>query len=423
MKQRSGRYSHILPALRIDNDSKFSTGGIGAFGLMSFAEGQKYNEEYPGLLTPFHKIVLGALDPINIVVDGDYTARASALHPDVYKISDPYPPGEYLLIENRQPILSDSNLWKPGGIVIYKIDENEDGNYNRGGPFVEGWPGNGAHYQVAVLQADGLYELEMAINLGDVGDFWGEDDILGPGNGELVATDAGTYPNTDSYQGGNIVVTGLFIDQFNETEPGVWRFRVANLATPQDATPQPTPAPVRCPQYSSPVFAGDKSFECNCMEDCNTMQDLFCNCVEADACCAGYLDASVAPSIAPVVPEPSSDPSTHPSLHPSSSPSLIPSTIPTMQPSMQPSMQPTVEASARPTTMPVAAENEETTTGSKIGTAMIVLIALGAVGYVLYLQKKGKADPSAADQSKAKEDSPQFTDDKEEEFNDEDSIT
>jgi hypothetical protein len=330
----------------LDNNSKYATGGIGAFGIMSFAEGQRYKEEYPGILAPFHKIVLEALDPIEITTDGTYTARASALYPDVYKIDDIYPPGEYLLIENRQPVLSDFNLWEPGGIVIYKIDENEEGNYNRGGPFVEGWPGNGAHYQVAVLQADGLYELEMALNLGGIGDFWREGDVLGPGNGELVATEFGTYPNTDSYQGGNIEVTGLVIDQFNETESGVWSFRVTV------ATPNSTEIP---------------------------------------------SNASSTPSMSP---EPSMKPSANPSLSPSSSPSSDPSMIPSIRPSIQPSMLPTVEASSQPTAMEssapsvrVFAETEELSAGAKVGTALTVLIAIGAIGYLVYLQMNSKTSP------------------------------
>jgi hypothetical protein len=414
----------------LDNNSKYATGGIGAFGIMSFAGGQKYKEEYPGILTPFHKIVLEALDPIEITADGTYTARASALYPDVYKIHDMYPPGEYLLIENRQPVLSDLNLWEPGGIVIYKIDENEEGNYNRGGPFVEGWPGNGAHYQVAVLQADGLYELEMALNLGGIGDFWKEGDVLGPGNGELVATEFGTYPNTDSYQGGNIEVTGLVIDQFNETESGVWSFLVKNVAPSkapttlsQEPTPQPSPAPVRCPQYSSPVFAEDESFECNCVDDCITMQDLFCNCDAAEACCDAYLYASSTPSMSPVVPELSMKPSANPSLSPSSSPSSDPSTIPSMRPSIQPSMLPTVEASSQPTAMesfapsvPVFVETEESSAGAKVGTALIVLTALGAIGYLVYLQIKSKSGPQIDDAYPFKQSGPKITD---EDFRDE----
>lgn len=191
---------------------------------------------------------LGALDPIEIEYDGTYTARASASFPDVYRISSPYQDGEYLLIENRQGILSDELLWEPGGIVIYHVDENMEGygNRYRGGPFLEGWPGNGDHYKVAVLQADTKYELEMALNLGHNADFWKVGDSLGPGNGELVATEEGIYPNTDSYVGGNIIVTGLVIDSFEETEPGVWSFRVRNLADPPISD-----APTMLPTHST----------------------------------------------------------------------------------------------------------------------------------------------------------------------------
>lgn len=187
---------------------------------------------------------IGALNPIEIKYDGTYTARASASFPDVFMISAPYEDGEYLLIENRQRILSDKFLWEPGGLVIYHVDENMEGygNRYRGGPFLEGWPGNGDHYKVAVLQADSKYELEKALNLGHNADFWKAGDLLGPGNGELVATDEGIYPNTDSYVGGKIRVTGLVIDNFKETEPGVWSFRVKNLAEPP-ISDSPTMAP------------------------------------------------------------------------------------------------------------------------------------------------------------------------------------
>lgn len=189
---------------------------------------------------------LGALEPIEIKYDGIYTARASASFPDVFIISSPYPDGEYLLIENRQGVLSDQMLWEPGGIVIYHVDENIEGygNRYRGGPFLEGWPGNGDHYKVAVLQADTKYELEMALNLGHNADFWKVGDSLGPGNGELVATDEGTYPNTDSYVDGNIIVTGLVIDNFEEKVSGLWSFRVRNLADPP-VTDTPTRVPTK----------------------------------------------------------------------------------------------------------------------------------------------------------------------------------
>jgi hypothetical protein len=214
-------------------DSKVSPGGIAAFGLMGYAGGQGYAEQFPGNLSPYSKTKLGALEPIEITEEGTYLARPSGRYPDIYMISTPYDAGEYLLIENRQHLLSDRNFWEPGGIVIYHVDENTEGyaNFVRGGPFVEGWPGNGDHYKVAVLQADGRYDLEMALNIGEENDLWGPGDILGPGNGELVATDFGAYPNSDSYVRGNIRITGVTIDQFNDEGDGVWSFRVIGLST------------------------------------------------------------------------------------------------------------------------------------------------------------------------------------------------
>ena len=67
------------------------------------------------------------------------------------------------------------------------------------------WTKTGNHYQVAILPKDGLYELEQGLNNGDAGDMWLPGDVLGPGMGGTV------YPNTDRYQGGTIVETGLWL--------------------------------------------------------------------------------------------------------------------------------------------------------------------------------------------------------------------
>jgi hypothetical protein len=56
--------------------------------------------------------------------------------------------------------------------------------------------------RVSVLQADGLYDIEKGINIGDAGDFWGKDMILGPGP---------DFPNTDSIQSGTQISTGIKI--------------------------------------------------------------------------------------------------------------------------------------------------------------------------------------------------------------------
>eukprot|EP00980_Cylindrotheca_fusiformis_P003051 scaffold713_cov131-Cylindrotheca_fusiformis.AAC.9 len=379
------------------NGSRVATGGIGAFGIMSYAGGQKHNEAYPGLMTPWHKMEIGALTPIEITVDGVYTARPSALQPDIYKISAPYETGEYLLIENRQPLLSDENLWQPGGIVIYHIDENMEGigNFVRGGPFQDDWPGNGKHYKVAVLQADGAYELEMALNLGHIEDFWKEGDVLGPGNGESVATDAGTYPNTDSYVGGNIRVTDLVIDSFKDEGNGDWSFRVQNLeaAEPSSApsliptaVPQPTPPPVSTGPTPEPVSCyptsfTDPSFICNCQDDCINSADLICSCEDAVACCESVEDTPeptpppTNPPTPPPTPPPSAAPSTSqvptvlgaspaPSALASSQPSMLPSTAPSKLPTTLPTKQPTSGPSAEPSMMPSELLTQSPTTNN-----------------------------------------------------------
>ncbi|CAJ1943439.1 unnamed protein product [Cylindrotheca closterium] len=357
------------------NGSRSATGGIGAFGIMSFAGGQGYDYALPGLMNPYCKMEIGALEPIEITVDGIYDARPSAIHPDVYIIREPYEEGEYLLIENRQPLLSDAKLWGPGGIVIYHVDENMEGygNLVRGGPFVEGWPGNGDHYKVAVLQADSLYELEMAINLGHNDDFWKEGDVLGPGNGESVATDAGTYPNTDSYVDGNIRVTDLIIDLFTAQADGVWSFRVQGLqeapssapsvAPSQDATlssvPSQKPSTSLAPSLSlAPSFAiepvncfegidDDPTMFCNCASDClDDNRDFKCDCVDAEQCCDEYETppptAAPQPTPPPTTPPPTAVGDTPP-------PTAPPTPPPTSPPTPPPTPPPTVLVTNRPT--------------------------------------------------------------------------
>jgi hypothetical protein len=112
---------------------------------------------------------------------------------------------EYILIENRQQNKFDINFWT-SGIVMYHIDEDMIDQSFVGMPGQEGWPENGNHYRVAVIQADGNYDLENNRNLGDDGDIWKPGMTLGPNE------DGDTYPNTDSYQMGYVMQTGITIE-------------------------------------------------------------------------------------------------------------------------------------------------------------------------------------------------------------------
>jgi M6 family metalloprotease-like protein len=182
--------------------------GIGSYSIMSNIWGQGNDGSLPGHLDPWSKIKLGWVTPKIISQNGTYTMLPSEYEADIYIIEEPYPEGEYLLIENRQAILYDANLW-PGGSLIWHIDEKQEGNSLPGGPCLNGWPENGLHYRVALIQADNLYELEQNINSGHVEDFYTAEKELGPGGN-------GVYPNTDSYQGGKIRPTNIIIKSFQQ---------------------------------------------------------------------------------------------------------------------------------------------------------------------------------------------------------------
>lgn len=201
-------------------------GGIDRFGVMANPSGSSGgNLNWPGNVGAWTRQELGWITPLEVTENGSYTLRPVELHPDMIKITKGFAEKEYLLIENRQPIPGgfDEKFFNPGGIVIYHVDESvwdifEDvvvkGNHPRGGPFQAGWPGNGRHYPVSILQADGLYELEQGINGGQSADIWNNSSqVLGPGNGEKVANTA-NYPNTDSYAFGIIQKTGITIKNF-----------------------------------------------------------------------------------------------------------------------------------------------------------------------------------------------------------------
>ena len=187
-------------------------GGLGSFDMMACPFGINFNQMHPGSLSPWSKLEMGFIkSPIWISKSGYYTARPSNDFPDIYAIGKGYPIGELLLLENRQNKKHDDSL-PTGGMLIFKVDGTiyYNGNRKHGYPgqidtpeVGQSWPSNGLHYPLALLQADGEYDLEQSWNNGDAGDFYNKpDQVLGPGNGELVATDQGTYPNTDSYVNG-----------------------------------------------------------------------------------------------------------------------------------------------------------------------------------------------------------------------------
>lgn len=187
---------------------------------------------YPPQLSAWARIQLGWDNATLIEKDGVYRIAASeALEevrdPKIYKIQRGFPEGEYLLIENRQPRLYDT-LIPRGGLAIWHIDEKQErGQGRQGFPGQRGWPTNGNHYAIALLQADTNYHLEKGETQGDRGDLFGDD-----GKNEISQSDnpnSGPYPNTDSYQGGTVYRTGNRIYEISASDDKM-SFRYQKLA-------------------------------------------------------------------------------------------------------------------------------------------------------------------------------------------------
>lgn len=181
-------------------------GGIGRFDIMCNAHGWSLDTFISGQMSPYTRIYNTSwVDPILIVEDGYYAIQPSEISGQIYKITHNFPAGEYLLIENRQPIKWDSD-WTASGIIIYHIDEAKPNQKTRGWPGSPGWPAN--HFRVSVIPSDGLYEIEQGINMGDQGDFWVNGQVLGPGP---------KFPNTDSIQHGIQKATGVTISVLSDS--------------------------------------------------------------------------------------------------------------------------------------------------------------------------------------------------------------
>ena len=194
-----------LPDL-YDTDSG-SGDGIGSWGLMANSWDFNFTQLCPPHFSPWSKIDLGWSSPTVITQPGSYVINQAEFNSEVYRINDGFPSGEYLLIENRQNAGFDCTI-PQGGIAIWHIDDTTGYN-TQGYPGQGGWPGNGNHYRVALLQADGNYNLEKGNNRGDSGDMHhiAGVDAIGPG--------PGNHPNTDTYQNGTINVTGITISDIS----------------------------------------------------------------------------------------------------------------------------------------------------------------------------------------------------------------
>mmetsp|Transcript_58048 Transcript_58048/g.141879 ORF Transcript_58048/g.141879 Transcript_58048/m.141879 type:complete len:840 (-) Transcript_58048:61-2580(-) len=230
--------------------------GIGSYGAMGNAWGFDGSQNFPPHLSAWSKLQLGWLDAVE-PTEGRNLVEASEIQsptlPQVYKITRDFPDGEYLLIENRQPLGFDGRM-PQGGLVIWHIDEKA-GLHQEGSPSQPSWPQNGNHYRVAVLPADGEYHLEQMQNRGDRHDVFHAQGVSNELRGCRTHPSC-QHPNTNSYQNGQIVPTGISISMISNSDIIMSFYFSSSSSMDEDdnlsvqPSPSPTMAPSLSPTYS-----------------------------------------------------------------------------------------------------------------------------------------------------------------------------
>ncbi|MCA9770965.1 MAG: M6 family metalloprotease domain-containing protein [Myxococcales bacterium] len=167
-------------------DTDGSSNGAGNWALMASGSwgGNGYTPESPAHMSAWGKVRLGWIDP---AVVSTSLAGVAVPNAEEYPVALKIPFGEgvssdeFFLVENRQKIGFDTSL-RQAGLLVWHVDDAKTSNTAE---CVDG-PVNGAcgssHYEMALEQADGNFDLEQRRNRGDTGDPFraGYNDRLSP---------------------------------------------------------------------------------------------------------------------------------------------------------------------------------------------------------------------------------------------------
>jgi immune inhibitor A len=167
-------------------DADYSSRGIGNFCVMAGGSwgGQGDMPCHP---SAWCKSTQGWVDVRTVEANGPVTVQdVKAGHAVLRLWTNGMSGQEYFLVENRQRTGFDQSL--PGdGLLVWHVDEDAADNTNE------------THPKVALVQADGLRDLERKQNSGDAADPF-------PGVRNIRACDGATTPNTHSYVGADSLV-------------------------------------------------------------------------------------------------------------------------------------------------------------------------------------------------------------------------
>ena len=148
-------------------DTDYDSKGMGVWTVMSYGSWNGNAGDSPAHFDAWSRTFLGFTNQINVTSNLSSVSFPAVEDTGiVYRLWASGQSGsQYFLAENRQQTGFDSAL-PSSGLCIYHIDESVNGNTNQWYP---GYTSNG-HYEVAMEQADGNWDLEQNINSGDAGD-------------------------------------------------------------------------------------------------------------------------------------------------------------------------------------------------------------------------------------------------------------
>ena len=224
-------------------DCGYDSEGVGRWSLMGTGCWNGTLGDSPAHLDAWCRARLGFVTPVVAAQDRpglslpavEVTATGS-----VYRLwNQGTLTSEYFLLENRQPLGYDAAL--PGhGLLIWHIDEARPDNET---PCTDLQVCNCLthHYQVALVQADGLLDLEHKVNRGDAGDPY-------PGSTGNRSLTLLSTPNSGSYADctSQVAVTSISDAALLMTTDVV-------VGVPPTPTPTPTPSSTPTPSPTPTV--------------------------------------------------------------------------------------------------------------------------------------------------------------------------
>lgn len=177
-------------------DYDYDSRGLGDWSLMAGGSWNGSNGNSPAFPDAYSRVFLGFATVVNVTTNSTgVQIPAVADSGIVYRLWTNGASGsQYFLAENRRQISYDAAL-PSQGLLIYHVDNTVSGNNNQWYP---GYTDNG-HYQVALEQADGDWDLEQDINSGDNGDPY-------PGSSINRTFNYNSTPNSRSYTDANTYV-------------------------------------------------------------------------------------------------------------------------------------------------------------------------------------------------------------------------